>query len=70
MVDLDFVNYVDSFYNENEGIYPIKGMTKLMIVEAFQKHINTDGVDYCGDSFDREQVRDIILDNNNVKWLG
>ena len=32
MVDLDFVNYVDSFYNENEGIYPIKGMTKLIIV--------------------------------------
>ena len=67
----DFVSYVDSFYNEKNGIYPIKGMTNEMVLDATKKYIAslTDEVTWGGgDSLDRERVRDIILENNNVKW--
>ena len=30
----DFVAYVDSFYNEKSGLYPIKGMTNSMVINA------------------------------------
>ena len=64
----DFVAYVDSFYNENTGLYPIKGMTNSMVINAVKKHIEKVGQDFCADSVDREWVRDIILKDNNLKW--
>ena len=64
----DFVAYVDSFYNEKTGIYPIKDMTNSMVIKAIQKHIEKVGQDFCADSVDRESVRDIILKDNNLKW--
>ncbi len=64
----NFVAYVDSFYNEKTGIYPIKGMTNSMVIKAVQKHIEKVGQDFCADSVDREWVRDIILKDNNLKW--
>ena len=64
----NFVAYVDSFYNEKTGIYPIKGMTNAMVIEATKKHIDKVGQDFCADSVDREWVRDIILKDNNLKW--
>ena len=64
----DFVAYVDSFYNEKTGIYPINGMTNSMVIKAIQKHIEKVGQDFCADSVDREWVRDIILKDNNLKW--
>ena len=64
----DFVAYVDTFYNEKTGIYPIKGMTNSMVIKAVQKHIEKVGQDFCADSVDREWVRDIILKDNNLKW--
>ena len=67
----DFVSYVDSFYNEKTGIYPIKGLTNKMILDATQKYINSQTETYTwgdGDSLDRERVRDIILEDNNLKW--
>ena len=64
----DFVAYVDSFYNEKSGLYPIKGMTNSMVIKAVQKHIGIVGQDFCGDSVDREWVRDIILKDNDLKW--
>ena len=33
----DFVSYVDDFYNEQSGIYPIKGMTDKMVLNAVKK---------------------------------
>jgi len=57
----DFEAYVNSFYNSKDGVYPIKGLTSLMITLAVQKHIRKVGWWFCGDSFDREQVREIIL---------
>ena len=64
----DFVAYVDSFYNEKTGLYPIKGMTNSMVINAVKKHIEKVGQDFCADSVDREWVRDIILEDNNLKW--
>ena len=63
----DFVAYVDSFYNEKTGLYPIKGMTNSMVINAVKKHIEKVGQDFCADSVDREWVRDIILKDNNLK---
>ena len=68
----DFVAYVDSFYNEKSGVYPIKGMTNTMVLNAVQKYINSlnDEVTWGGgDSLDRERVRDIILEDNNLEWI-
>ena len=66
---VDFLAYVDSFYNEKNGIYPIKGLTNDMIISATQKYITSQTKDYTwggGDSVDRERVRDIILADNNL----
>lgn len=59
---LDFVEYVDTFYNPYTGIYPIKGATVGVITEAIKTYINSDPTWGNGDSLDRERVRDIILD--------
>ena len=64
---VDFLAYVDSFYNEKNGIYPIKGLTNDMIVNATQKYITSQTKDYTwggGDSVDRERVCRIILADN------
>ena len=65
----DFIAYVDSFYNEKSGIYPIKGMTNSMVIKAVQPYISKIGQDQShewggGESLDRERVRDIILADN------
>ena len=71
----DFIAYVDSFYNEKDGIYPIKGMTNSMVIKAVQKYIQqlgdrTDAASWGGgDSLDRERVRDIILADKDVEWV-
>ena len=65
----DFLAYVDSFYNEKNGIYPIKGLTNDMIFTATLKYVSSQTKDYTwggGDSVDRERVRDIILADNDV----
>lgn len=67
----EFIVYVDSFYNAEKGIYPIKGMTDKMVLNAVQKYINSlnDEVTWGGgDSLDRERVRDIILEDNKLGW--
>ena len=65
----DFLAYVDSFYNEKNGIYPIKGLTNDMIFTETLKYISSQTENYTwgdGDSLDRERVRDIILADNNL----
>ena len=64
----DFVAYVNDFYSEKSGIYPIIGMTDMMVIKAVQKHVGNSGMEFCGDSLDREKVRDIILADNDVIW--
>lgn len=69
---VDFVAYVDSFYNEKNGIYPIKGLTNDMIFTATLKYVSSQTKDYTwggGDSVDRERVCRIILaDNDVILW--
>lgn len=61
---LDFVEYVDSFYNPVSGIYPIGGATVGVITKAIKAYIASLEEDRTwggGDSVDRERVRDIIF---------
>ena len=61
----DFYHYVLSFYGEN-GIYNM-GATLDMVMEATKKYINSSD-EFCGDSFDREHVRDIMIDTYQLKF--
>jgi len=75
----EFVDYVWSFYGEHsDTIYPIKGLTKQDIFDAFYvykhrllKAANVPNNNYTwgyGDSLDRERVRDIILELPQFSW--
>ena len=69
----DFIAYVDSFYNEKDGVYPINGMTNSMVIKGVQTYITQIGESESlewgdGDSLDRERVRDIILADNGLQW--
>ena len=78
-----FVEYIWSFYGEHDDtIYPIKGLTKDDILDAFkvyrkriQEAESNNGrwfnVTYRwggGDSLDRERIRDIILEQPQFTW--
>ena len=66
----EFLFYVEWFYNAKTGIYPIKGLTSTMVLDATQKYINSLNDDITwggGDSLDRERVRDIILADNGLE---
>ena len=62
----DFYHYVLSFYGEN-GIYKM-GATLDMVMEATQKYINSSD-EFYGDSFDREHVRDIMINDYGLKMV-
>ena len=75
----EFVDYVWSFYGEHsETLYPIKGLTKKDILDAFKVYrkriqaAESNNNDYYtwggGDSLDRERVRDIILEKPQFTW--
>ena len=78
-----FVEYIWSFYGEHDDtIYPIKGLTKDDILDAFkvyrkriQEAESNNGLWYNvsyswggGDSLDRERIRDIILEQPQFTW--
>ena len=66
---VDFLVYVEGFYDAKEGIYPIKGLTNDMIFTATLKYLSSQTKDYTwggGDSLDRERVRDIVLADNGL----
>ena len=68
---VDFITYVESFYgNVPDAVYPI-GATPKMIIAATSKYIKSlnDKVTWGGgDSLDRERVRDILIEDNNLEW--
>jgi hypothetical protein len=58
---MEFINYVRSFYGPG-GIYPM-GATDEMIINATIQYLSTEGTKWGdGDSFDREMVRDIMIE--------
>jgi hypothetical protein len=61
----DFYHYVLSFYGEN-GIYNM-GATLDMVMEATKTYINSSD-EFYGDSFDREHVRDIMIDKYKLQF--
>ena len=73
----EFVDYVWSFYAPDSELYPIQGLTKKDIFDAFYvyKHrlLHTHNDNYTwgyGDSLDRERVRDIILEEPQFTFGG
>ena len=79
----EFVNYVDSFYGQDDPIYPMmcretkQPLTKFDIKRATQHYLTMcldETNKFCiwgdGDSFDREKVRDILLNDYNYKFVG
>jgi hypothetical protein len=65
----DFILYVWSFYGGEDALYPIKGLQKQHIFDAFNiytQRIEKGDLEYVhyswggGDSLDRERIRDII----------
>ena len=64
----DFIDYVMSFYDA-DGLYPITGINRTIVRKATNDVIRIakiKNVPFCGDSFDREQVRDILYDKYNL----
>tara|TARA_Y100001970_G_C13723592_1_gene597884 strand:- start:288 stop:599 length:312 start_codon:yes stop_codon:yes gene_type:complete len=77
-IEDQFVDYVWSFYGNEEPLYPIVGLTKKDIVDAFKIYVDRilkgdlEYVHYSwgdGDSLDRERVRDIILENPKFEFV-
>ena len=75
----DFILYVWSFYGGEDALYPIKGLQKQHIFDAFNIYIeriqkgDLEYVHYSwggGDSLDRERVRDIILEKPQFTFGG
>ena len=76
----EFVDYVWSFYAPHSELYPIKGLVKQDIFDAFYvykhrliKASNYPNTNYTwgyGDSLDRERVRDIILEEPQFTFGG
>ena len=73
----EFVDYVWSFYAPDSELYPIKGLTKKDIFQAFYVYkyrlLHTQNDNYTwgyGYSLDRERVRDIILEEPQFTFGG
>ena len=60
----DFNSYVLNFYDE---LYPQHNFTLDEIEIATRIHINNPSTEFAADSFDREQVRDIIFTMRDTK---
>ena len=64
----DFVDYVMSFYGAGE-LYPIKGINRTLIRKAtndVMRIAKLKGEEFCGDSIDRELVRDLLISKYNL----
>ena len=84
MTDIqDFVDYVDSFYGQNDPLYPMMSrettqpLTQMDIHRATANYLamcHDETNKFCtwgdGDSLDRERVRDILLEEYNYKFVG
>ena len=79
----NFVKYVDSFYGQDDPLYPMMSReTKqplnkhdiLCATHYYLSQCSDKRVTNCtwgdGDSLDRERVRDILLEEYNYKFVG
>ena len=65
-----FTEYMMAFYGPESEIYPELGFNETQIAIAtgiYKMRLTAQGEEFCGDTVDRERVRDIILEaRNNV----
>lgn len=64
----DFIGYVMSFYGP-DGLYPM-GANRTIVRKATNDVIRISkiqGREFRGDSIDREQVRDLLIDKYNLE---
>ena len=79
----NFVNYVDSFYGQDDPLYPMMSretnnhllsLTSLEQQRTTYQCVVMSQTSYAtwgdGDSLDRERVRDILLEDYNYKFVG
>lgn len=62
----EFYLYVRSFYGTH-GLYPM-GANLADIIAATDIYLSRDKTKFAGDSFDREEVRDILISSFGYKW--
>ena len=65
----DFIDYTLTFYGP-DGIYPM-GANRTVVRKATNdiiRIIEIKGEEFCGDSIDRELVRDLLIDKYNLKF--
>ena len=63
----DFIDYVMSFYGP-DGLYSM-GANRTIVRKAVNDVIRIakiKGEKFCADSYDREQVRDLLIDKYNL----
>ena len=63
----DFIDYVLSFYGP-DGLYPMSA-NRTVVRKATNdiiKIVKIKGQEFCGDSIDREQVRDLLISKYNL----
>jgi hypothetical protein len=66
----DFIDYVMSFYGA-DGLYPIMGINRTVVRKAtndVMRIAKIKGQLFCADSYDREQVRDLLIDKYNFSF--
>ena len=60
---IDFTKYMMDFYGA-EGVYSELNFNRFQVgiaTQIYMQRLSKRGVEFCGDSVDREAVRDIIL---------
>ena len=65
----DFIDYTLTFYGP-DGIYPM-GANRTVVRNATNDIIKIAGIkgeEFCGDSIDRELVRDLLISKYNLKF--
>jgi hypothetical protein len=65
----DFIDYTLTFYGP-DGIYPM-GANRTVVRKATNdiiKIARIKGEKFCGDSIDRELVRDLLISKYNLKF--
>ena len=68
----EFLDYVMSFYGDDDALYPIDGLTREEVALATLNYLDlcavSDVVNWGdGDSLDRERVRDFIINTRATK---
>jgi hypothetical protein len=67
-----FIDYVMSFYGPDE-LYPIKGINRTLIRKATQDVMRISKIKnipfFCGDSYDREQVAELLTSKYNLSFV-